>query len=196
MNNYFKHISPYVIAIAILVVALVFTQQCCRNGGSEVEVYIHDTTTTYVVHNNNIYRDTGKNIPYEVKVYVDVPVYVDCDSAARELYATTFTRDTVRDDSILTVIINDSISQNQTVYRDSECKVNQPTVIHQTTVTYDTCKQCKQFNIGFGGLIGGYTDKFGAGPSIMLTTNKKSSYSISYDAINKIGYFGIYWNIK
>ncbi|NCD07540.1 MAG: hypothetical protein EOL97_15640 [Spirochaetia bacterium] len=197
MKNYFKNISPYIIVILVLVIALILTKQCQRCP-------VCPEPTTTVITKTDTIRDTTvitktiyKLLPKDT-VYIEVPTDVDTDEILKDYYAKKYYNNIYLDDTSAYIGIEDTVFKNE-IYSSKLTFINRrPTIINTTTYVtqYDICEPCKQFNIGVGGLIGGYTDKFGAGPSIMLTTNKKASYSASYDIINKTGYFGLYWNIK
>jgi len=201
--EFLKKVKPCYIVIAILVVALIFTQQCKRSVDSDSTGHFwnwdfHSTTTVDTVHDTvRIVSTVYVPVPGET-IYNDPPIDLDCQAMAIDYYASRYYNDTLKNDTSALIIIKDVVSQNILAQRQWEFINYRPTAIYNTvnTITYDTCPECKKWNIGIGGMIGGYTDKFGAGPSIVVTTNKKASYSASYDVIQKIGYFGIYWNVR
>jgi hypothetical protein len=208
MKNYFKNISPYVIVILVLVIALILTQQCKR---SPIVVTQHETTT--VVERDTVWdtvRITSKvyiPVPGET-IYIDPPLDVNCDELAVEYFAWRVYNDTIIDDTSALVIINDVVTRNVLAQRQWEFVNRRPTIIENTYVTvkpYD----CKSFNLGFGGFIGKTFSKPYpiSGGSIMLTTNKRSSYAVSVgymfnETIESNAYkpnlvqFTMYWNIK
>ncbi len=193
MKKYLDKI-PYIV-IAILLVIIILMKECKRCP----EVSIPDPTvitTTDTIY-DTLLVESNVYIPVPGPItYVEIPQDVDTPAILATHFSKYPYNDTLKNDSIAFIAVFDTIYQNKIYNRRWEYKDLTPAVINQTNIIYDTCQQCSQFNLGFGGLIGGYTDKFGVGPSILLTTNKKSSYSLSYDVVNKIAYFGIYWNIK
>jgi hypothetical protein len=205
MKQYLKHISPYALIITILIIALIFTKECkrCPQCPEPTTTVITETDTVYdtVRIVSNVYVP----IPGET-IYVNPPVNIDCEAMAIDYYSQKKYTDTLINDTSALIIVNDIISQNIISQRRYEFINRRPTIINTMTIinTYDTCKQCKKFNLGFGGFIGvrpeinseGVESFLGFGPSIILTTNKKSSYGVSYDVLNNIGEFSLYWNIK
>ena len=197
MKNYLKKVSPYVIVIVILIVALIFSRECRRCPDCP------EQTTTVINHTDTI-RDTTlitkiiyKPLPKET-IFIDIPVDANVEDIVNDYYTMKYYENIYLDDTSAYIATKDTVFNNA-LYSSELVFVNRrPTVINNTTtiITYDTCKECKHWNIGIGGLIGGYTDKFGAGPSVIVSTNKKMSYTASYDFVQKIGYFGIYFNVR
>ena len=196
MKQYLKHVSPYVIIIAIMFVIIIIMQQC--NGGKvKTETVYKTKTDTLIKYNDRIIEGEKIYIPYDKIVYRDVPADVDTAEILKQYYAVYYTPDVIlNNDSVAYIALFDSISQNRVIYRRYEYKDNTPTQIITNTTIVDTCKECKRFNLGFGGFLGGNQNTFQAGISIMLQTNKKAAYTVSYDVINKTAQAGIYWTIK
>lgn len=210
MEAFFKFLKsrkPCYIIIAILIIALIFTQQCGGDNDEE-QTYSSFLNFDYFSYSNSdtiYYHDTvfvPNYKPYPVPgatVYVPVPADVDTNAILARYYYSYFYLDTAINDTSAFLLIQDQISMNQIQSRQVQFVNRRPSIINTTTTTITptpNCPEQKQFNLGFGGMIGGWTDKFGAGPSIIVTTNKHSSYAASYDAINKIAYFSLYYNVK
>jgi len=197
MKNYFKNISPYIIVIAILVVIIILMKECKRCPTCP-------EPTTTVIHTRDTVWDTirltsvvYKPLPKET-IWVEVPADIDTNEILKRYYAKLYYEDILKDDTSAYIFIKDTITQNSIYTREWEFINRRPTIINTTTTInqYDTCKDCKRFNMGFGGFLGGNSGTFQAGVSMMLQTNKKSAYTVSYDVINKTGNIGIYWTIK
>lgn len=200
MKKYLKNISPYVIVIAILVVIIIIMQQCsnkktCNCKKIETKI-IHKTDT----------------IPYEVivekiktefiysEVTVKIPQNVDTFAILSDYYKKRNYIDTIMDiDTLALIVINDSVYKNNLQYRQFEYKNRVPKIIDSIFIyntVYESAKECSKWNFGIGGILGGNTDTFNAGVSILLCTPKKSSYTLSYDVINKTYNIGVYWMFK
>jgi hypothetical protein len=205
MKKYLKNISPYVLIIAILIIALILTKECRRCPQCPEPTVTIITETDTIRDTVRIVSNVYIPVPGET-IYIDPPEDVDCALMSIDYYAERRYTDTLKNDTSALIIVKDVVSQNILAQRQWEFINQRPTIINTTTniISYDTCKQCKQFNLGFGGFISarpenvskGRTGFIGFGPSILLTTNKKSSYGVSYDVINNIGEFSLYWNIK
>lgn len=196
MKNYFKNVSPYIIVILVMVIALILTKQCHRcpvYPKSTVQI-ITETDTVY--DTTEIVKTIYKPLPKDT-LYIEISSAVDTTEILKDYYAKKYYNNIYMDDTSAYIATIDTIFKNE-LYSSELVFINRrPTAInHNTIITYDTCKPCKHWNIGVGALIGGYTDKFGAGPSIIVSTNKKMSYTASYDFIQNIGYFGIYFNVR
>lgn len=197
MKQYLKHISPYALIITILIIALIFTKECkrCPQCPEPITTIVmeRDTVWDTIKITSTVY----KPLPKET-IWVNVPSDIDTTEILKRYYAKIYYEDILKDDTSAYILVKDTISQNSLYTRQYEFINRRPTEINTTTTVYqyDTCKECKRFNIGFGGFLGGNLDTFNAGFSIMLQTNKKSSYTLSYDPINKVGEVGIYWMIK
>lgn len=210
MEAFFKFLKsrkPCYIIIAILVIALIFTQQCGGDNDEEqthssflnFDFFTYSKTDTVYCH-DTVFIPKYKPIPVPGEtVYIPVPTDVDTNAILAQHFYLYNYRDTAINDTSAFLLISDQISMNKIQSRQIQFVNRRPTIINTTTTTVTPMPNCpdpKQFNIGFGGIIGGWTDKFGAGPSIIVTTNKHSSYAATYDAINKIAYFQLYYNIK
>jgi len=206
--NWVTKQKPSYIIIAVLIIIIMIMQQC---GERTKIVYVDknhykiDTVTT-----TQIIRDTTRIISKVYvpvageTVYVPAPANVDTAKILADYYAKRPYRDTLQNDSSAFIIVKDTISQNKIYSRQYEFVNNRPTQIINNHYTYI---ENKPFNLHFGGFVGGYpavyrndipqNTYYGViGASIMVTTNKHSSYGIQYDPFNKIGQFNIHWNIK
>lgn len=205
MKNYFKNVSPYIIVILVMVIALILTKQCHRCPiCSEPTVQIITETDT-VYDTIEIVKTIYKTLPKDI-VYIEIPSAVDTTEILKDYYAKKYYNNIYMDDTSAYIAIEDTVFKNE-LYTSKLTFVNRrPTVINSTTyiTQYDTCKPCKSFNMGFGGFVGFSGQDFISGGSIMLTTNKKSSYAVSvgYMFNESVTYkpnlvqFTMYWNIK
>ncbi len=214
--NFIKKQKPCYIIIAVLIIILIFVTQC--RGGSNVDnqknkiIYITDTITTVdtIRDTTRIISNVYVPVPGET-VYTEVPADIDSAKIAQEYFAMTEVIDTLQNDTSALIIVKDKIYMNNIYSRQYEFVNNRPIqVITNTTIT-TPIKDCKAFNLGFG-IYGGPVFKladttliskgFTTGASVLLTTNRQSSYKINYGFINinntfyQSFQFGIYWNIK
>jgi hypothetical protein len=100
--------------------------------------------------------------------------------------------DTIIDDTSALIVIRDSITQNK-IYSRSGTYINRRPTQIITTITPEIRPT---WNIGAGFFVGGNKNEFQAGPTIIITTNKKGSYTAGYDIINKTGSIGYYWHFR
>ena len=197
MKKFLNKLTPIAIVLIIAIVVIIVTREC-RHIPEAVETHTTDTikVTEYVYDTTEIVKYISKPGIKET-IYVDVPVDVNVTEVVNDYYTMKVYNPVYLDDTSAYISTIDTVFKNE-LYSSELVFINRrPTAInHNTIITYDTCKPCKHWNIGVGALIGGYTDKFGAGPSVIVSTNKKMSYTASYDFIQKIGYFGIYFNVR
>lgn len=203
MRNYFKNVSPYIIVILVMVIALILTKQCHRCPVYPEPTIQVITETDTVYDTIEIVKTIYKPLPKDT-LYIEISSAVDTTEILKDYYAKKYYNNIYMDDTSAYIAIEDTIFKNE-LYTSKLTFINKrPTVINSTTniIQYDTCKACKMFNMGIGGFItlkpslDSLSNYFGAGASVMLTTNKKSSYAISYDFINKIAQFTLYYNLK
>jgi hypothetical protein len=215
MGKFIKWIKERAISTLIIVVLLliiILQQQCCGNSKPESTGnfwnwhfdVIEKFDTVYSI--DTIIVEKKIYIPSNT-IYVPIPADVDTANILKEYYAKNIYEDKALDDSTALIIVKDTISQNKIWYRKVTYLDRTPTIINTTVVTpLQDCPKPKQFNLGFGGFISArpkiikpletIEQFFGFGPTILLTTNRKSSYGISYDVFNGIGEFSMYYNIK
>ena len=195
MKKYLKDISPYVLIIFILIGLLIFTKECSK-GKKCPEPIVKIITETKIEYDTiEITKTIYKPLPKDT-IYITILEDIDTLEILKDYYSKKYYYNVYLDDTTAYIATKDTIYQNE-IYSSELTFINRrPTIINTTTIHYDTCKPCSRFNIGFGGFIGVGVNEIQAGPSVMLTTNKKSSYTLSYDIINKVGQVGVYYNIK
>lgn len=205
MKNYFKNVSPYIIVILVMVIALILTKQCHRCPVCPEPTVQIITETDTVYDTIEIVKTIYKPLPKDT-VYIEIPSDVDTTEILKDYYAKKYYNNIYMDDTSAYIAIEDTIFKNE-LYTSKLTFVNRrPTAINSTTyiTQYDTCKPCKSFNMGFGGFVGFSKPYFISGGSIMLTTNKKDSYTVSvgYMFNESVTYkpnlvqFTMYWNMK
>jgi hypothetical protein len=206
MKNYFKNVSPYIIVILVMIIALILTKQChkCPVYPEPTVQVITETDTVY--DTIEIVKTIYKPLPKDT-LYIEISSAVDTTEILKDYYAKKYYNNIYMDDTSAYIAIEDTVFKNE-LYTSKLTFVNRrPTVINSTTyiTQYDTCKPCKSFNMGFGGFVGFSGQDFISGGSIMLTTNKKASYAVSVGYMfngdiekykPNLAQFTIYWNIK
>ena len=197
--KYLKTVSPFVIVIAILVLLLILCKECQRcKPCPDVE-----TETIIVYKTDTVWKEiviTQIDTVFKY-VFIDKPIPpdADCDEVKQDYFGCRYYEETLIDNDTLAYLqINDSVCRNRLVYRDWTYINKVPKIVETVEIitTKTIIEPCNRFNLGIGGTLGGNTDRFNAGASIMLQTNKKSSYTVSYDFINKEANIGIYWMLK
>lgn len=196
--NWLQKQKPSYIVIGVLIIVIIIMQMCHRSDTKVVYKDKHHYRVDSVITIDTL-RDTTRIISkvyipgHTDTIYVDIPANVDTAKILKDYYTKYYQVDTLKNDTSALIIVKDTISQNRTQSRQWEFVNNRPTQIINKYYTY---VENKPFNLHFGGFIGGGPDMFLCGPSIMVTTNKHSTYGINYDPFNKIGFIQIYWNIK
>jgi hypothetical protein len=203
------------IALLLLIVIVVF-QQCGENktktgeivkiDGKKYELIKHEIDTIEVVK-TKIVTKKGEDIYHEtiVEHEVKVPVNVDTNAILKEYYTKVLYKDVlVLPDSLGTVAVTDTISQNKILGRTFNANVKQRT-IKETTIVKELPK-----NKLFYGIEGGFNKAdviSHVGMGILLNTKKDKIYNLGIGVANRVvdgtnggltPYIngGVYWKIR
>jgi len=201
------------IAIALLIVVVVF-QQCGGNkkttgeivkvDGKKYELIKHEIDTVEVVK-TKVVTKKGEDIYHETIKEVIIPTIVDTQALLHDYFAKNIYKDTLQlPDSLGTIAMIDTITQNKILGRTFNASVKQRT-IKETTIVKELPKT-KVFygfeggfnkadvvsHLGFGTLINTKSDKiYHLGLGVANRTTDGTSGKLS----PYIG-GGVYWKIK
>jgi len=177
-----------------------------RIDGKKYEVIKHEIDTVDIVK-TKVVTKKGEDIYHEtiVEKEVIIPAIVDTAALLKDYYSKVLYKDVlVLPDSLGTVAVTDTISQNKILNRTFNASVKQRT-IKQTTIVKEPAR-----NQVYYGLTGGFNkadvvSSIGAG--LILKTKKDKIYQFTLGVDNRIvdgttggispfiG-FGTYWKIK
>ena len=200
----------------LLLIAIVVFQQCGGNkkgtgeivkvDGKKYELLKHEIDTIEVVK-TKVVTKKGEDIYHEtiVEKEVRVPVNVDTNAILKEYYTKVLYKDVlVLPDSLGTVAVTDTISQNKIFGRTFNANVKQRT-IKETTIVKELPK-----NKLFYGIEGGFNKAdvvSHIGMGILLNTKKDKIYNLGIGVANRVvdgtnggltPYIngGVYWKIR
>ena len=200
----------------LLLIAIVVFQQCGGNkkgtgeivkvDGKKYELIKHEIDTVEVVKTKVVTRK-GEDIYHEtiVEHEVKVPVNVDTNAILKEYYTKVLYKDVlVLPDSLGTVAVTDTISQNKILGRTFNANVKQRT-IKETTIVKELPKN--QVYFGFGGQFNKADLITGLSTGLILKTKKDKIYQFNLGISNTTidgtnGEFkpyvgaGVYWKIR
>jgi hypothetical protein len=200
----------------ILLIAIVVFQQCGGNkkgtgeivkvDGKKYELIKHEIDTVEVVK-TKVVTKKGEDIYHEtiVEHEVRVPVNVDTNAILKEYYTKVLYKDVlVLPDSLGTVAVTDTISQNKIFGRTFNANVKQR-VIKETTIVKELPKN--QVYFGFGGQFNKTDLITGLSTGLILKTKKDKIYQFNLGVSNSTidgvnGEFkpyvgaGVYWKIR
>ena len=200
----------------VLLIAIVVFQQCGGNkkgtgeivkvDGKKYELIKHEIDTVEVVK-TKIVTKKGEDIYHEtiVEHEVKVPVNVDTNAILKEYYTKVLYKDVlVLPDSLGTVAVTDTISQNKIFGRTFNANVKQRT-IKETTIVKELPKN--QVYFGFGGQFNKADLITGLSTGVILKTKKDKIYQVNLGVSNSTidgtnGEFkpyvgaGVYWKIR
>ena len=203
------------IALLLLIIVVVL-QQCGENktktgeivkvDGKKYELLKHEIDTIEVVK-TKVVTKKGEDIYHEtiVEREVRVPVNVDTNAILKEYYTKVLYKDVlVLPDSLGTVAVTDTISQNKILGRTFDANVKQRT-IKETTIVKELPK-----NKLFYGIEGGFNKAdvvSHIGMGILLNTKKDKIYNLGIGVANRVvdgtnggltPYIsgGVYWKIR
>jgi hypothetical protein len=177
-----------------------------RIDGKKYEVIKHEIDTVDIVK-TKVVTKKGEDIYHEtiVEKEVIIPTIVDTAALLKDYYSKVLYKDVlVLPDSLGTVAVTDTISQNKILGRTFNASVKQRT-IKETTIVKEPAR-----NQVYYGLTGGFNkadvvSSIGAG--LILKTKKDKIYQFTLGVDNRIvdgttggispfiG-FGTYWKIK
>ena len=200
----------------LLLIAIVVFQQCGGNkkgtgeivkvDGKKYELLKHEIDTIEVVK-TKVVTKKGEDIYHEtiVEKEVRVPVNVDTNAILKEYYTKVLYKDVlVLPDSLGTVAVTDTISQNKILGRTFNANVKQRT-IKETTIVKELPKN--QVYFGFGGQFNKVDFIGGLSTGVILKTKKDKIYQVNLGVTNSTidgvnGEFkpyvgaGVYWKIR
>ena len=200
----------------VLLIAIVVFQQCGGNkkgtgeivkvDGKKYELIKHEIDTVEVVK-TKIVTKKGEDIYHEtiVEHEVKVPVNVDTNAILKEYYTKVLYKDVlVLPDSLGTVAVTDTISQNKIFGRTFNANVKQR-VIKETTIVKELPKN--QVYFGFGGQFNKTDLITGLSTGVILKTKTDKIYQVNLGVSNSTidgvnGEFkpyvgaGVYWKIR
>ena len=200
----------------VLLIAIVVFQQCGGNkkgtgeivkvDGKKYELIKHEIDTVEVVK-TKVVTKKGEDIYHEtiVEHEVKVPVNVDTNAILKEYYTKVLYKDVlVLPDSLGTVAVTDTISQNKIFGRTFNANVKQRT-IKETTIVKELPKN--QVYFGFGGQFNKTDLITGLSTGVILKTKTDKIYQVNLGVSNSTidgvnGEFkpyvgaGVYWKIR
>jgi hypothetical protein len=203
------------IAIAVLVVIVlleiwnpggIMPGKTIRIEGKKYEVIKHEIDTVDVIK-TKVVTKKGDDIYHEtiVEKEVFIPANVDTAALLKDYYSKVLYKDVlVLPDSLGTVSVIDTISQNKILGRTFDAKVKERT-IKETTIVKELPKN--QVYFGFDGGFNKADVVSHIGTGVMLKTKKDKIYQLGVGVANRtidgtngtlspyIG-AGVYWKIK
>ena len=204
------------IAIAILIIYLLLQWfnpggvmpggRTIRIDGKKYEVIKHTIDTVDVVK-TKVVTKKGEDIYHEVIVEKEViiPTIIDTAALLKDYYSKVLYKDVlVLPDSLGTVAVIDTISQNRILGRTFNANVTQRT-IKETTIVKEPAKTQLYYGLNAGFNKEDYVSAVGGG--LILKTKKDKIYQFNLGVNNRttdgtngsfspyVG-FGTYWKIK
>lgn len=177
-----------------------------RIDGKKYEVIKHTIDTVDVVK-TKVVTKKGEDIYHEVIVEKEVliPAIIDTAALLKDYYSKVLYKDVlVLPDSLGTVAVTDTISQNRILGRTFNASVKQR-IIKETTIVKEPAKNQVYYGLNAGFNKEDYVSAIGAG--LMLKTKKDKIYNLNIGVNNRttdgtngsfspyVG-FGTYWKIK
>ena len=154
--------------------------------------------TVYKVDTAIVYRP-GWVIKVTDTIEVPIPRIVDTTAILKDYFAKIYYKDVIKlKDSLGTVIIKDTLTQNRILYRTLEAQINQRTITKTVTVqTPPTNQVYAGFNVGFD-----KTSILTVTGGLVLKTKADKMYQAGVGltgvatTLTPYIYGGMYWKIK
>jgi len=186
---------PWILIIVLM--ALLFLQRECHHCPECEPVAKVDTTKTVRVD----------SFAYPVSVYKPMAVPANnfifafgsrlSRADSLKIFNVFFSRyyyiDTLVNDTNALLILEDSVYQNQIVWRKKTFQIF-PKTVFQTRFVNVAADPSRKFFAGVG--VGRKPTEFSLSPSLMYISKRENAYTLSYDLINQDIYFTIFWKIK
>ena len=201
------------IAIALLIVIVVF-QQCGGNkkttgeivkvDGKKYELIKHEIDTVEVVK-TKVVTKKGEDIYHETIKEVSIPTIVDTQALLHDYFAKNIYKDTLQlPDSLGTVSLIDTITQNKILGRTFNASVKQRTI--KETLIVKELPKTKVF-YGFEGGFNKADVVSHLGFGVLINTKKDKIFHLGIGAANRVTdgtngalapYIGggVYWKLK
>lgn len=196
-----------ILAILVLIGVVVF-QQCGSDNdkpgktinidGKKYEIIKHEIDTVEVEKVQTIYKK-GKDIYHESIRTIEIPAGpIDTLVILKDFYAKNIYKDTIRlDDSLGTIVLIDTISQNKIQGRYFHSAIKQKTIFDKLIV-----KDLPKNQVFYGPMIGfNQVNIIGTvGGGLILKTKKDKVYQLSAGVggptLTPFVEGGIFWKIK
>ena len=177
-----------------------------RIDGKKYEVIKHEIDTVDIIK-TKVVTKKGEDIYHEVIVEKEViiPTIIDTAALLKDYYSKVLYKDVlVLPDSLGTVAVTDTISQNRILGRTFNANVTQRT-IKETTIVKEPARNQVYYGLNAGFNKEDYVSAIGAG--MILKTKKDKIYQLGIGVNNRttdgtnggfspyVG-FGTYWKIK
>ena len=177
-----------------------------RIDGKKYEVIKHEIDTVDIIK-TKVVTKKGEDIYHEVIVEKEViiPTIIDTAALLKDYYSKVLYKDVlVLPDSLGTVAVTDTISQNRILGRTFNASVKQRT-IKETTIVKEPARNQVYYGLNAGFNKEDYVSAIGAG--LILKTKKDKIYNLNIGVNNRttdgtnggfspyVG-FGTYWKIK
>jgi len=209
----FLNIKNIAIAVLVVIVLLEYFNpggkipgRTVRIDGKKYEVIKHDIDTFEVVK-TKVVTKKGADIYHEtiVEKEVIIPAVVDTAALLKDYYSKVLYKDVlVLPDSLGTVAVTDTISQNKILGRTFDAKVKQRE-IKETLIVKELPKT--QVYYGFTGGFNKADVVSNVGAGILVKTKKDKIYNLGIGVANRVTdgtngtlspYIGagVYWKIK
>lgn len=185
-----KH-GIYLPIIAVLIIIIFFLRECSGSKCQDPDVIVE--TRTVIVPGDSIPYEVKVEIPvpYKVEVVREIPSNVDTLAILQDYFSSYFYTDTITDDTSITVVIYDRISQNKIVERFATFQN-----LREKKVVINKIINKKRVKIYAGLSIGGNSNTMNFGPSGLLQTKKDHIYGYHYDLSQKTHNFSLYFKLN
>lgn len=148
----------WIAILGVAILAFIYLRGC-RSGSGKIVVndtieVVRDTTIYETVHDTSFVPKPYKVVQWKDSIRIDSfetvdIIYADTSLVYADYFATRFYRDTVYNDSLATVVLEDTVHQNRSVGKSAHINFRLREV--NNTVTIDK----KRVTLYYGALIGG-----------------------------------------
>ena len=181
----------YLIILAL--VALLIIQNQCQHPKQDNQPVSDTIMITSIIFDTITIHDTAYQPKYIYKDTGTTKIIYDTVLILKDYFTKYFYSDTILNDTSAQIIINDTIYKNRIISRLPKVKLYHPVITNTILTSERHPERSRRVSAGF--TIGGNLNQFNFGPALLLQTKKKTSYSLSYDLINKQVNLSLYWQL-
>ena len=192
-------IQPAWILVSVMgaiIIILLMTRGCGQPGcdRESVTITVHDT-----VHGDPAPVSVAPRVPAPqiiiVPEYRDFPV--DTLSILNDYFTTRFYSDTLKNDTSMLVVVNDSVRANRISSRGFVFQNRRPTAITTTTtITQNRKEAWLKAYLGVGAAYSPTTKRFGVGPFATFTIRQGAVLTYGYDAVGNSHQVAFGWKLS
>ncbi len=184
-------------ALCGIIILLLMERSCGSNPSSETTVVTEVKTVPGDPRPIRVPVRVPVPIRVEVPTETEIPISVDTSEIIRTYYSRVAYTDTLKNDSSMLAVVNDTIHGNRIVSREFIFQNRRPTaIITTTTVEHRLKDPWLKLYLGIQGQYSPVSQRFGIGPTATATIRPGGILSYGYDVAGNSHQVGLGWKLQ